>query len=84
VTVSATDDVVVVNKTVGAATTVNLPAGVTGRRYTIKDGKGDAAANNITITPDAGNIDGAGTLVLATNYGRATVVYNGTEWNQAA
>jgi hypothetical protein len=82
VTVGATDDVVVVNKTVGAATTVNLPAGVTKRRYTIKDGKGDAAANNITITPAAGNIDGAGTLVLNTNYGRATVIYNGTEWNQ--
>lgn len=84
VTVSATDDVVVVNKTVGAATTVNLPAGVTGRRYTIKDGKGDAAANNITITPAAGNIDGAATLVINTNYGRATVAYNGTQWNQVA
>jgi hypothetical protein len=83
-TVSATDDVVVVNKTVGAATTVNLPAGVTGRRYTIKDGKGDAAANNITITPAAGNIDGAATLVISTNYGRATVAYNGTQWNQVA
>lgn len=84
VTVSATDDVVVVNKTVGAATTVNLPAGFTGRRYTIKDGKGDAAANNITITPAAGNIDGAGTLVISANYGKATIVYNGTQWNQTA
>lgn len=84
VTVSATDDVVVVNKTVGAATTANLPAGVTGRRYTIKDGKGDAAANNITITPAAGTIDGAATLVIAANYGKATLIYNGTEWNQTA
>jgi hypothetical protein len=82
VTVGATDDVVIVNKTVGAATTVNLPAGVTKRRYIIKDGKGDAAANNITITPAAGTIDGAATLVINTNYGRATIIYNGTQWNQ--
>jgi hypothetical protein len=81
VTVAATDETIVVNKTVGAATVVNLPAGVLGRRYTIKDGKGDAAANNITITPAAGNIDGAGTSVINTNYGRATVAYNGTQWN---
>lgn len=84
VTVTATDEVVVVNKTVGAATTVNLPAGVTKRVYVIKDGKGDAAANNITITPAAGTIDGAATLVINANYGRATVLYNGTEWNQIA
>lgn len=82
VTVGATDDVVIVNKTVGAATTVNIPAGVTKRRYVIKDGKGDAAANNITITPAAGTIDGAATLVINTNYGRATIIYNGTQWNQ--
>jgi hypothetical protein len=81
VTVAATDETIVVNKTVGAATVVNLPAGVLGRRYTIKDGKGDAAANNITITPAAGNIDGAATSVINTNYGRATVAYNGTQWN---
>ena len=81
VTVSATDSIVVVNKTVGAATTVNLPAGVTGRVYTIKDGKGDALVNNITLTPAAGNIDGAGTYPMNLNYQAVTLVYNGTEWN---
>ena len=70
------------NKTVGAATAANLPASPeTGRRYTIKDGKGDAAANNITITPAAGTIDGAATSVINVNFGRATVAYNGTQWN---
>jgi len=82
VTVATTDDIVIINKTVGAATVANLPAGVTGRRFTIKDGKGDAAANNITITPAAGTIDGAATLIINTNFGRATVAYNGTQWNQ--
>lgn len=82
VTVAVTDQVVVVNKTTGAATTVNLPAAPrTGQQFKIKDGKGDAATNNITITPAAGNIDGAATKVISTNYGAATVVYNGSQWN---
>lgn len=81
VTVTSADDIVVVNKGTGAATTVNLPAGVTGTVFTIKDGKGDAATNNITVTPAAGNIDGAGTFVMNNNYQSVSLVYNGTEWN---
>lgn len=82
VTVATTDTVVVVNKTVGAATVINLPATpATGLTFTIKDGKGDAAANNITITPAAGNIDGGATKVMGTNYQTVKLVYNGTEWN---
>ena len=76
------DDVIVVNKTVAAATAVTLPATPTvGDQYTIKDGKGDAAGNNITVTPTAGNIDGSGTNVINSNYGFRTYIYNGTEWN---
>lgn len=82
VTVTNADYTIVVNKTVGAATTVNLPASpLTGTVFYIKDGKGDAATNNITITPAAGNIDGAGTLVINTNYGGYQLVYNGAAWN---
>lgn len=83
VTVSATTDyVVIVNKSSGAATTVNLPSSpATGLIFVIKDGKGDAATNNITLTPAAGNIDGAGTYVMNQNYQSATIVYNGTQWN---
>lgn len=82
VTVSATTDyIVVVNKTVGAATAVNLPAGVTGQEFVIKDGKLDAATNNITLTPAAGNIDGAATYVMNVNGQSVTIVYNGTQWN---
>lgn len=82
VTAATSDDIIVVNKTVGAATTVNLFATpTTGTVLTIKDGKGDAATNNITITPAAGNIDGSGTLVMATNYASIELVYNGTQWN---
>jgi hypothetical protein len=75
------DDVVLLNKTVGAATTVNLMSSPpTGIVQTIKDGKGDAAANNITIVPAAGTINGAANLVIATNYGSANIMYTGTEW----
>lgn len=82
VTVTTDDDIVVVNKGTGAATTVNLPAGVANMVFTIKDGKGDAATNNITVTPAAGNIDGAGTYLINNAYQSATFVYNGTQWNQ--
>lgn len=80
--VAGTDYIIVTNLTTPGAVAVNLPATPTaGLTYVIKDGKGDAAANNITITPAAGTIDGAATLVIAANYGRAVLTYNGTEWN---
>jgi hypothetical protein len=81
VTVTSDDETIVINKTTPAATTVNLPAGITGALYTIKDGAGNAATYNITITPASGNIDGAGTFVMNNNYESITVVYNGTQWN---
>lgn len=82
VTVTGTDFVIVIKKTSGAATTVNLPASPTvGQTFVIKDGKGDCGTNNITITPNAGTIDGASTAVMQTNYQSATIVYTGTEWS---
>lgn len=83
VTVSATTDYFIcINKTSGAATTVNLPSSpTTGLIFIIKDCKGDAATNNITITPASGTIDGASTFVMKSNYQVIGVVYNGTEWN---
>jgi hypothetical protein len=81
-TVAATDCIVIINKATGAATGVTLPSSpATGRTVTIKDGKGDAATNNITITPAAGTIDGAATLVLDQPYEAYSVVYNGSQWN---
>lgn len=81
ITVATTDYIVCVNKTVGAATVVNLMATpTTGTILTIKDCKGDANSNNITLTPAAGNIDGSGTYVMNTNYQSASIFYNGTAW----
>lgn len=82
---AATDDVIVVNKASGSATTVNLVASpATGKVVLVKDGKGDAATNNITISGNGKNIDGAATDVLNRNYGSAWLVYNGTQWNVLA
>lgn len=81
VTVAATDHAVIVRKASGAATTVNLPSSpATGQVHMIKDGKGDASTNPLTLTPAAGNIDGAATMVMAVNYQSVTLIYDGTEW----
>ena len=79
---ATTDQIVVINKSSGSATELTLPASpTTGMVYRIKDGKGDAATNNITITPAAGTIDGGANLVINANYCAVDLVYNGTEWN---
>lgn len=76
------EQVLVINKASGAATTVSLPAGKLGRRILIKDGKGDAGSNNITIDGSgAETIDGSATITIATNYGWSEIEWNGTEWN---
>ena len=60
---------------------VNLPAGVTGQTFIIKDGLGLASvANPITITPSAGTIDGAANATISAPYGSVTLIYNGTQW----
>ena len=82
-TFTAGQTMLVVNKTTGSATTISMPtAPVPWLPYIIKDGKGDAATNNITITSTTGTFDGATTLVMSTNYQAITVVYNGTNWNR--
>lgn len=82
VTARLEDQTIIVNKSSGADTTVNLPASpYVGKRITIKDGKGDAFTNPITITPAAGNIDGGSTYIIIDPWASVTVEYNGTQWN---
>ncbi len=80
-TTLTTDYVILVDTS--ATRTINLISSpVTGTTYRIKDSVGSAAANNITITPAAGNIDGAASYVINNNYGSVDVVYSGTQWNK--
>lgn len=82
VTVAISDHVIFVDKASGSATTVNLPASPrTGMYIIIKDSKGDAATNHITVTPAEGTIDGAATVVIDANYGSWKGVYNGSSWS---
>lgn len=82
VTITTADQLVIINKTVGAATVVNLPSTPpTGFSVTIKDGKGDAYLNNLTITPAAGQIENASVLSIYAAFTSVTLVYNGTQWN---
>lgn len=60
---------------------VNLPAGVTGQTFIIKDGLGLASvAAPITIVPTAGTIDGAVNAVINTPFGALTLIYDGVQW----
>lgn len=77
---STTDCVVVTNLGVAGAVAVNLPAGVTGQIFCVVDGKGDAATNNITVNPAAGNINGAASYVINGDRNGIIISYNGTEW----
>lgn len=79
ITALPSDGVIVVNKTVGSPTSVTLPlVPVTGAPLTVKDGKGDAAVNNITLL---GTIDAQPNLVMNIGYESVTVVWNGAQWN---
>ena len=80
---------IVKNKTISkptsaAAVYFKLPAAAAVNDYTnyvVKDGKGDAATNNILITPVAGTIDGATTVTINANYGALVFTSDGTNWH---
>lgn len=76
------DYYIVVKKVTGSASTVNLPVNpIIGKTYIIKDGKGDASINNITVLSTGGvTIDGATSKIINANYGICKVFYTGTEY----
>lgn len=80
------DDIVIINKTVGAATAVTLPeAASRSRPVRIVDGKGDANTNNITISPQTGETIYAitnGTAIIDGNGGSVTLwpLADGSGW----
>ena len=75
-----TEDVVLVPNHVGVFT-VNLPLGQTaGKVFFIKDFAGVAAANNISVSGNGNNIDGAPSQTIVTNYGALQVVWSGASW----
>ena len=79
-----TDDIVhVAYTTTAAVTSFTLPTAqaIAGRTISIKDADGNASVNNITIdTEGAETIDGAATLVMATDDQAVTLYSDGTNW----
>lgn len=88
VTVSDTTDCTIVTQlSVAGAVAVTLPAGTNGRIFAIVDGTGDAASNNITITPNGSEtINGSATLVLNKNSQGVMLQYSttNTRWRVIA
>ena len=76
---SYNNDIIVMNNFF--ARTVNLPPGLTGKRFIIKDGVGTASSNNITVNAASGqSIQGSLSFVMNINYQSITLIWNGTMW----
>lgn len=76
------DDFISCDTSTGAIT-IKLPnAPVMAKTYTIKDGAGQAAVSNITITTVGGivTIDGSTSYVINTNFESINVIFNGTNY----
>lgn len=64
----------------GAAVTITLPIGITGRVYTIKDEYGQGSGK-ITIQPSGlEKIDNANTYIISVPYQAISVVFRGGQW----
>lgn len=82
VTVLSADNTIIMNKTVGAATNINLPTSASrqGIPVTVKDLKQDANTNNITFVPASGEtIDGFSATAAATNGVAVISIENGSK-----
>jgi hypothetical protein len=73
------------NLTIAGAVSVVLSAGAKiGQQVTVLDGKGDAGANNVTVTVAGGGTIN-GTAVISANYGAATFLKTAaTVWQRIA
>jgi hypothetical protein len=79
-TYSATAGDIVLATAGAGGFTVTLPASTANRQVTVK--KVDNGAGTITIATTSGNIDGAATATITTQYVSFTMVADGTNWNQ--
>lgn len=83
VSILDTDTLIMINKTPGSPTLVTLPATATdSRMLIIKDKKGDAVINKITIVVSGGGtIDGLTGFVISQNYQSVTLMFCGGSWS---
>ena len=81
VTMSNTQLTLVVRKSPAGPTAVTLPTSpVQWLPYTVKDGLGDAATNNITVS-SAALVDSLSSAVISAPFAALSFVFDGTTWN---
>lgn len=84
VTLTTSDYIVEINKTVSSPTAVVLPAisGLpVGTEFIVIDGKGDVASNNITFTVSGGgNINGTSSFSATNNRQQNRFIFDGTQY----
>ena len=74
--VSSSDAVINVELTTPGAVSVVLPVSPQGQFYSVVDGTGDAATNNITITASGGaTINGAASFLIVDNRASVDLIY---------
>jgi len=82
ISLSSHDYIVIMNTYANTPSTISLPKGILGMEIIIKDGKGDANTNSITInTIDSQTIDGSSSYSINTSYGSVKLYFNGSQWN---
>ena len=79
-TILATDAIIGVTNT-AAPRTIKLPSTmVIGQVFWVKDESGGAAANNITVSGNGNNIDGAASKPIDQNFGAFQIYCSGTAY----
>lgn len=79
---SATTDYFLCLDPTSNAITVDLPASpTTGLTFLVKDCTGQASVHAITVDAASGNVDGASSQSLSTNYQSEGFTYTGSQWS---
>jgi len=77
-TIKLTDHVIDVNRAGAVALTLPEGPGV-GQEFIVQDSSGGASGNTITVNQSASyQVNGGASVTLTADYGRLTIVYNGT------
>ena len=77
-----TDSALFINLTIPGPSLIILPSvPEIGRLIIVKDMRGDASINNITVSAGTNTIDNFNRVVLIHNRQSYTFLWNGTEWN---